>query len=1064
MNQSWFEEIVAVAREAGACADAAAAFEQITEAAVYLLDFEAAAIEVADADGGLRVAAVAGPPQARAQLGQRISPGRARRLIDLAEQWGQTCFLAHDADQALTGQASAWAPDQPAEIAAGTPGQQSEAAEARQSETAGARQIELAVAQIPAARSPAAEQSPAAPAAPANPPPPRDTLVAPIWGPDGSLLGALRVEQPATGRKPDAERRAGVELLAVQAAAAMLAAAARQEAEQERERSAADRLAAEQRWRLTFEHSPVGTALLSPDGLTIRRVNAALAHLLRCRPEDMTGHQTAEFTEPSEYADYLGDALFAEVLAGYRDAFHITRRYTRADGSIMWGDSTVGLVRDRSGEPTDLLIQVADVSDTYRAREWQREAEEQWRLTFEHSPVGAQLIAADAQTISQVNAALPQMLRCRAQDLVGHQTAEFIHPDEYGTESDFQAHAELMAGVRETAETEKRLIRGDGTIMWARLTEGVIRDSHGELVNIIGQVTDITDLRMAEEQRRIGEEQWRLAFEHSPLGTSLLTPDGMTILQVNAALAQLLWHRQEEMIGQPSSAFTYPDEFGDELNIVRFAELMSGERNVFQKDMRLVRADGTVIWTDAIVGLVRGGDGEVLYVVSQHFDITAQKLAEGRLRHQALHDPVTDLPNRAFIEEQLSGHLAAGSPCGVLFCNLDRFGAINDSLGRDIGDEVLAATGRRLQAIAPRGASVGRIGGDEFVVLVPHEVDPAALRAVGERLVRTLARPQQIARRTVALTASAGAAVTDPSQDTPGQVLRQANQALRRAKRTGRGIVEMYDPDRDRLGTALDLELEQSLRAALAEGGQGLLPYFQPIIDIATGRPVGCEALVSWRHPRRGLLQPADFLPLAEQSGLVMPLGWWMLSESCRAAPLLPPGFADSPWVAVNVSGTQLSRGQLGGAVSAALEGAGLPPQRLHLEITETALVEASPEAVRELREVAELGVCIALDDFGTGYSSLSLLRDLPVGAVKIDRSFVGPILSDPTAMPIVRSVIWLCQELGLTTVAEGVETPAQLEALRDLGCTQAQGFLIGHPAPIDELRAASEQSELWRP
>ncbi|MEO7288416.1 MAG: EAL domain-containing protein, partial [Jatrophihabitantaceae bacterium] len=252
----------------------------------------------------------------------------------------------------------------------------------------------------------------------------------------------------------------------------------------------------------------------------------------------------------------------------------------------------------------------------------------------------------------------------------------------------------------------------------------------------------------------------------------------------------------------------------------------------------------------------------------------------------------------------------------------------------------------------------------------------------------------------------------------------------------------------DKPATLHDLELEHALRTALATD-HGLIPYFQPIVNLVDNVPVGYESLIRWRHEQDGLLHPDEFLPMAEQTGLIVPLGWWMLGVSCRAANDVRLTGGWSRWVAVNASGSQLGRGQLVSEIRRGLDEAGLPPARLHLEITESALVDASPAAVKEVREVADLGVQIALDDFGTGYSSLSLLRDLPVSTVKIDRSFVTPIASDRVARAIVRSVITLCQELNITTVAEGIETEEQLTSLRALGCTHGQGYLLGRPNPL---------------
>jgi diguanylate cyclase (GGDEF)-like protein len=406
------------------------------------------------------------------------------------------------------------------------------------------------------------------------------------------------------------------------------------------------------------------------------------------------------------------------------------------------------------------------------------------------------------------------------------------------------------------------------------------------------------------------------------------------------------------------------------------------------------------------------------------------------------------MPNRAQLEDVLADCLSDGRPVGVLSCGLDRFKTVNDSLGHDAGDELLVAVAIRLQDAAPSGATVGRAAGDEFAVVVPDERDPEALRGVAATLLAALQDPVPLRDYQHTVSMSIGITVGGARHEHPDDVLRDADRALLRAKRHGRSRVELYDPTQDQPATVADLELEHALRAALADG-EGLVPYFQPIVNLETNSPVGYEALIRWAHPQRGLLEPDDFLPLAEETGLIAPLGWWMLDVSCRAAADRQLTGGWSRWVAVNASGSQLGRGQLAPAIRRVLDKGDLAPERLHLEITETALVEASLAAIKEVREVADLGVRIALDDFGTGFSSLSLLRDLPVSTVKIDRSFVKPIASDRSARAIVRSVIGLCQELGVTTVGEGVETEEQITSLRALGCTLAQGYLLGRPAPL---------------
>lgn len=554
-------------------------------------------------------------------------------------------------------------------------------------------------------------------------------------------------------------------------------------------------------------------------------------------------------------------------------------------------------------------------------------------------------------------------------------------------------------------------------------------------------IHDFRERERSERARRAAEHRWQVTFERSPIGAAVIGADG-TIQQVNDALTGMLGYRWEELVGLNSAAITHPEDVNLDQDL--FAEILSGRRDNYELAKRYLRRDGQVVYGLLHVGAIRDGAGGTL--VAQINDVTQAKQAEDRLAHQALHDPLTDLPNRALLEHLLRAYLAAGQPTGILYCDLDRFKAVNESLGHDAGDELLIELTKAFAARLPVSCTLGRVGGDEFVILVPGEDDTTELSSLAEEFAAALLLEVRGHRHTASL--SIGITVGRPSHSHPDEVLREADLAMLRAKRNGRTRVEVYDPTLDKATTLHDLELEQALRSALADN-HGLLPYFQPIVSLADNVPVGYEALIRWRHDEDGLLDPDDFLPMAEQAGLIVPLGWWMLSMSCLAAQDVRLTGGWSRWVAVNASARQLGRGQLLDEIRRALDASNLPPERLHLEITESALVNASPAVVKEVREVSDLGVRIALDDFGTGYSSLSLLRDLPVSTVKIDRSFVTPIATDRATRAIVRSVIALCQELEITTVAEGIETQEQLTSLRALGCHLGQGYLLGRPRPL---------------
>jgi diguanylate cyclase (GGDEF)-like protein len=432
--------------------------------------------------------------------------------------------------------------------------------------------------------------------------------------------------------------------------------------------------------------------------------------------------------------------------------------------------------------------------------------------------------------------------------------------------------------------------------------------------------------------------------------------------------------------------------------------------------------------------------------VSQISDITERKLADERRAYQLTHDPLTGLPNRVQLGEELSRYLTSRQSVGVLFCDIDRFKTINDSLGRQAGDELLLAVAQRLSRVVPSGCTLGRVGGDEFVVLAPGDYDAPALRRLGDKLIAALREPLAVGTLRPTLGVSIGAAASVSWNQHPDDLMRDAEHALLRAKQHGRGLVEVYDPHRDHSSTLEDLQLEQALRLAV-DSGEGLQAYLQPIVSLVDESVVGAETLMRWHHPDRGLLLPADFLPMAEESGLIVPLGWRMLDLGVQAA-AAGGDEKRGDWVAVNVSGSQLGRELLPAAVRRSLIDNDVAPHQLHIEITETVLVDASSQAIREVREVADMGVSIALDDFGTGYSSLSLLRDLPISVVKIDRSFIAPIAEDRRTAALVRSVVAMCNALGISTVAEGVETREQLALVRAFGCDHAQGYLFGGPSP----------------
>ena len=552
---------------------------------------------------------------------------------------------------------------------------------------------------------------------------------------------------------------------------------------------------------------------------------------------------------------------------------------------------------------------------------------------------------------------------------------------------------------------------------------------------------DVSDDMAAATQLAASELQWRLAFEHSPIGGALLDADG-NFLVVNTALCRMLGMREHELTRLDITSVL--DTPGPRSAPCWWAGTGTGPQTL---DRLLRRADGEQRWVRITSAAVAASAAAGRTMVQME-DITARREAELELANKALHDSLTGAPNRFLTRQWLTSVLEDGpeSTVGVLYCDLDRFKVVNDSLGHAAGDALLTQVAERLRSVLRPEDLLGRVGGDEFVVVVERTRSAGELQEVAARLAEALAEPFEVAGHRHVMTLSLGGTLGG-SSDSADDVLMRADLALLRAKRQGRARYAAFDPSQDRISTRADLQLEDDLRMSLAS--DQLRAVYQPIVALADSAVVGHEALVRWQHPQLGLLTPDRFLDLAESSGIIRPLGWWMLTQACQDAAAERRGMTTGGWVAVNASPSQLARPGVAADVLAALDESGLPPERLHLEITETALITASTTLAEELGTLSRLGVRIALDDFGTGFSSLSLLRRFPVDVVKIDRSFVDPVVRDRSAYAIVKAVLSMCRDMELPTVAEGIETWAQRDLLLDLGCTHGQGYLFGRPAPL---------------
>jgi diguanylate cyclase (GGDEF)-like protein/PAS domain S-box-containing protein len=517
----------------------------------------------------------------------------------------------------------------------------------------------------------------------------------------------------------------------------------------------------------------------------------------------------------------------------------------------------------------------------------------------------------------------------------------------------------------------------------------------------------------------------------------------LQFIDVNSAALQLYGYTREEFLKMTSldirPAHEYQRAWDDAKSNFLFD---SGE-----KDWEHLKADGTEILVSSYAKPIRYNNCEagIISVI----DVTERRRQDARIQYLAEHDVLTGLPNRKLFLDLLAGQLSKKtqnhSYTSIVLIDIDDFKGVNDTLGHQVGDELIVAVANRLEERVGDRGIVARLGGDEFAILFPMQTELGAAEAVATELVDAFGDPLKVSDYDLQIDVSAGVSFSlDDSVDS-SDLLRNADLALHRAKTDGRGIYRVYEPQMS-LQIIVRREVERDLRQALVK--DQLVVHYQPLVELERGMEVGFEALMRWNHPQRGMISPAAFIPIAESSGMIVPMGSWVLDQSCRLAATLQKKLS----VAVNISPAQFKSGKLVDVVSDALKNHGLPAHRLELEITESLLLEKSSETLDVLKSLKDIGVVIALDDFGTGYSGLGYLNSFPIDKIKIDRSFIKNLGIEPRSKELVRAAINMGHSLGLMTLAEGIETEEQLEILRALGCQHGQGFLFSPGIPASQI------------
>jgi diguanylate cyclase (GGDEF)-like protein/PAS domain S-box-containing protein len=632
-----------------------------------------------------------------------------------------------------------------------------------------------------------------------------------------------------------------------------------------------------------------------------------------------------------------------------------------------------------------------------------------------------------------------------------------VHPEDLAL---VQQQWRSLDRSEEAPEIEYRIARPSGDVRWVRTRAHVVASRFTGHPVIVGTTMDITDKREAFERRFRAERNFEAAFARSPIGMAIAGIDGVWH-QVNPAFCAITGRTAAELVDQPAAAVLHP---GGVENPDRHAQAaLRRQVQDFEIERRLVRPDGSAVWVHEIASLLRdeGGSPSFYFVWLQ--DISDRRRHEAALTHQAFHDQLTGLPNREMLTRRLEASLAVarrtGDRLAVLFIDVDQFKVINDSLGHRAGDVLLVLLAQRLGRVVRSSDLLARFGGDELV-MVCDRMDEEAARLLADRIAEVTREPFVLEGREVFVTVSVGITMASGNEDQTA-VLRSSDSAMYQAKKAGPGRSAVYTEDIHERAT-VRLTTASHLGRAL-ERGEFALAY-RPIMRLADEQPIGFEALLRWNDPERGLIPPLDFIPVAEETGMIIPIGEWVLQEALgqiNTWRTTLPGW-ERLAINLNVSGVQLRDHGFVDVVHDAVAAVGVDPASVHLELTESIIMEDIAEAADQLQRLRAVGAQLAIDDFGTGYSSLAYLSKLPATSMKIDRSFVRSLDDgDTRSAAILRAIVGVAQAAGLSTVAEGIETESQKMRLTSLGAELGQGFLWARPLPPVDVPAWLAQFRL---
>jgi diguanylate cyclase (GGDEF)-like protein/PAS domain S-box-containing protein len=778
---------------------------------------------------------------------------------------------------------------------------------------------------------------------------------------------------------------------------------------------------------------------------SIQWVNPAFTVLTGYTAEEALG-QEPSFLKSGAHDAHFYQTLWNTILSGAVWRGEITNR--RKDGTPYVEEMTITPVRSDKGEITQFIAIKVDITERKQADKALRESEERYRSLFEnmlHGFAYCKMLFDDHGRPADfiylaVNSAFETLTGL--ENIVGKKVTEAIPQ----IKESLPELLEIYGRVALTGQPEKFEIELKPLGIWCSISAyGTQREC------FVSVMDNITERKRAEEALRETEERYRLIFEENSMGISQSSVDGR-YLSVNPAFARMLgYDSPEEMIASVRPGQLYVD---DDCRCELARQLR--EQGEFENcEFQLYRKDGSKLWVRGTARVVRSADGSILYHVGAAEDITARKTAEEQIEFLAYYDALTGLPNRTLFRDRLGKALASarrrGEKVALLFLDLDRFKTINDSLGHSVGDLLLKEVAERLKKWAREQDTVARLGGDEFVVVLTALMDIGDAAVAADRILKAMTPDCIVQGHLLSISCSLGISVFPDNGREPETLLKNADAAMYCAKEQGRNNFQFFTQEMN-VQAVERMTLENSLRVALERNE--LFLVYQPQMDIATGQITGAEALLRWQHPVLGLVPPDKFIPIAENSGLIIPIGEWVLKTACvQARQWQDEGLPAIP-VAVNVSAIQLRHNRFLQVVEKVLDEAGLRSQYLELELTEGLLFSNADLTLSLLQELSEMGLKLSIDDFGTGYSSLSYLRHFPVCKLKIDRSFVQAMTVNSDDAAITSTIINMGKSLNLTVIAEGVENEEQMSFLRDHGCDEIQGYYFSRPLAVADFPA----------